>query len=346
MKVLTTAKPGTPEWMAARRGKIGGSDAAAILLGHRPDVRIPGEAKTPLGVWERLRAELAGVPVREEREAEEPEEDEGKGPSLARILRWGQRSEPMHLEELGEDTGWTFSEGPGLIQHGELDWIAGTPDAGVQRKDWPDGVVELKAPAFAWTRKEWTRGVPMAYQVQAALYMILWQRQWSLVSSYSPPSAPLWGVVPLAPQVEDWILTGLTRFWENNVLADIPPAPVNERDYDVARRLFERETAGKIVTLSAEAVTASLRIEELSAQRKAADDEIKALKAQIILELGDANWGEVAQGYVWRYAMQGVGIGKSEIVKMLREAGHADAAELVELAEKKTRVLKKMNGVK
>lgn len=345
MQVLTMAKPGSPEWLSARRGKIGGSDAAAILCGRLPDVRIPGK-KTPLSVWERLKAEREGAQATDLAQDDEADDSSDEDWTESDELWWGTESEPTHIKALERDTGWEMQPSPGVIQHPDLPWLAGTPDAGVLRPDFPPGVCELKAPAYAWTRAEWDHGVPMAYQVQAAVYMLLWKREWSLVSAFCPPRRPMHGVVPLSPQVEEWILAGLTHFWENHVEADIPPEPAGAKDYDVARRLFSGPDSGEIVTLPPELIEASLRVEQLAREKTAIENELKALKARIVLGIGDAKWAPIGPGFVWRYAHQGTTIGRKDVIAMLEEQGHEDAAVLVSGMEKTARMLKKMKEVK
>ena len=62
-----TIKHGTPEWFAARRGKVTGSTAAAILAPGQTGVR-----GTPRSEWMRITKELAGEDFAEP-EPETPE---------------------------------------------------------------------------------------------------------------------------------------------------------------------------------------------------------------------------------------------------------------------------------
>jgi len=146
MKVLTTAPTGSPEWVAARKGKIGGNMAADILgVGRR----------TRAQAW----SELTGKT--------EPEDI-----SKLAVVRRGNLLEPVILRGFAEDSGYELVPTPGLVQHDRHDFLAGTPDALYRRKDSLLGVVDAKSIGF-YKVHEWRAQVPLRVQVQTAFYALL-----------------------------------------------------------------------------------------------------------------------------------------------------------------------------
>src|SRR6266550_2596225 len=114
---LERAVPGlvqrTPEWLAARRTGIGGSDAPAVL-GLSP-------WRTPFEVW----AEKTGDLTVDEREPNE-------------AMNWGTILERAILNEYSRRSGVETVE-VGLLRHPDLSWMICSPDAVAA-----DRIVEIK----------------------------------------------------------------------------------------------------------------------------------------------------------------------------------------------------------
>lgn len=338
MKVLTTAAPDTAEWHAARAGKIGGSSAADILCGHMPDVHTRGSA---LEVWVRLKDEREGKvhapPAEEERDEDERDR-----------LWWGHASEGVHLSALQKATGWTINGPPGVLQDDELEWLVGAPDGSIEGRDgFGMGIAELKAPTTFYGRAQWQEGIaPLAHQIQVAVYMRIWALDWSLISAFTPPRRkPTYMEVVRAPQFEDWMIAGLSEFWERNVLADVPPDPTyRQRDYSLIRDRIYPGTNGQTIELPPETVAAVRRREELSAEINRLERENDQLKATIAMAMGENAIGILDEMHYLRSSEEGRAVTKKDILEALAEAKMLDAIGLVDSLKPMRRMLRKMTN--
>lgn len=141
---------GSPEWFAARLGKLTASEAATIMGGLKTD----GLASYVMDLaWERVHgARDAGY--------------------QSAAMKRGQQLEP-------EARGWyEFNQDcevelVGLIDHPRVPWCAASPDA---RR--PGRVVEIKCLLHrAWMEVQRTRQVPSAYR---------WQTRWQMWCTGEP----------------------------------------------------------------------------------------------------------------------------------------------------------------
>lgn len=286
-RVLTTAPAGSPEWLAARAGKIGGTSAAAIVCGAQPDCRT---FTTPYQEWARLTWELDhGRP--QEREID---------PKLRKVLRWGQKSEPLHRELLEEDVPGVSTPAPGVLQHDRFDWLAGSPD-GEFRKDgdprrWG---LELKAPTWLtpWLdgfgeehvpREEWRVGAPIPAQVQAITCCAITGTDGALVSALFD-AEPHFHFVERTAMGEEWLLDTLERFWVDNVLARVPPE-LTRGDYDALRSAYP-DSEARTVDLPQGAERWILLLHEATERRRKAEADVDLAKANLLLLLNGASDG-------------------------------------------------------
>lgn len=217
-RVITTAATGTPEWHAARHGKIGGSAAVNIILGGDPDpdIRTFG---TPLTEWIRLTG----------RQVDQTEDNA--------VLRFGRESEPMHRRWLEDDTKGRTEDAPGVLQHDTIPWLAVTPDGFIWMPVAQAGatiaerklVLELKAP-IPQTLKKWKDGAPVMHKVQAALYMYVLDVDGALVSALSQTKGPLYSIVERDRKFEQFMIEVLGHFMDYHVAKDIPPKVTGKND--------------------------------------------------------------------------------------------------------------------
>jgi predicted phage-related endonuclease len=282
MKVLTSAPPGSPEWLAHRKGKIGGNMAADILGCGR---------KTPLQAW----AELTGKI--------EPEDISAKP-----YVRRGNLLEPVILKAFGEDSGYALEPSPGMLQHPTHAFLAGTPDALYRRPDGDRGVVDAKAVGFYRTA-EWKLGVPLRVQVQTAFYALLlgpvvtWQAAAAMpIDEDEDEAAVLWDEQALSPGLLEALETRLVIFWEHNVLGDVPPDWDPHRDRATLKAMFPRDS-GEEFEMSPGMLSRWQRIEELRAQIGQATKEKDVLTGEIEAEFAERTWA-VGPDFRLRYQLE------------------------------------------
>lgn len=291
--LLTTAAPGSKEWLAARAGKITASTAASILA--------PGELGaygTPLTEYTRIKAEIEGKALAElpedldadddDEERDEPVQDERAD------FAWGNATEDLHRKMLARLCGMDITAAPGVFQDAELPWLGATPDGYLMRDRQIVGLVEMKAPTNFGMHK-WRDGTPLGYVIQANVQMRVMQLPEDIVSAIIPPR-PRWQRVFKSPEMQEWILEGLTTFWTHNIMCDIPPSPSgNEKDLRALRLLYPQSTGRRIV-FSVTANEAAKRLKAAKAAIKAAEDEASECKALIMAELADAEAGVLQDG--------------------------------------------------
>lgn len=272
MKILTTARTGTPEWLAARKGKIGGNMAADILGYGR---------NTIVNAW----AELTG-------KIDPP--DISKLPQVRR----GNLLEPVILQGFQEDSGYSLLPTPGLIQHDVHEFLAGTPDALYRRPDGVGGVVDAKSVGF-YKVADWAAGIPLHVQIQVAFYALLLGPGCDLIAAAAMPvdededAEPiLWDEMAVNDVVLSRMEEKLVEFWERHVIPDIPPEFDPVADRHVIKAMFPRDV-GTTMTGSEELRAKWLRIQEINKVIGDASElskEKERLRAEIELEMGDNTW--------------------------------------------------------
>ena len=284
-----TIKHGTPEWFAARRGKVTGSTAAAILAPGQSGVR-----GTPLSEWLRITKELKGEDFAEP----EPETPDDEGDGLHDILAWGSGSEDFHAHLLRKQ-GWGVKLNQDLIVSADRPWLAGTPDGYVQTEDGSESLLELKAPVHNFS--QWREEAPMGARIQASIYMHLTDMDSAIVSALIPPK-PRWHTIIRNDEWEAWALDTLDRFWHGHVLADIPPeATATEHDLDMLKLIYPEHKAGPAVRLANDALAAAAQLEHAKAMKKEAERIEAEAKAIIVAAIGDAEYGILPDGSGFSY---------------------------------------------
>lgn len=275
-RVLTTAPAGSPEWHAARKGRIGGTAAVNIVLGADRNHRTFGSALTE---WERLTGRAPEVDI-----AEGDEE-------LRKILEWGQKSEPLHRQLLADETGGTFEGPPGVLQHDSIDWLAVSPDGYGTLPKLGRGSIELKAPT-RHTVHEWDSGAPLTYQVQGAAIMAVEFTPFCLVSALIPPQTR-WAIVEREPVFEQFLLDTLGRFMDHHVAKDIPPdATFRPADKAVLFRLHPKDN-GEAIELAREFEDEFMALHRENAELAALIDVTDGRKARIAQAIGPNSLGFV-----------------------------------------------------
>lgn len=296
MEQTTIIKHGTPEWFNARKGKITGSSAAAILAPGQPGVR-----GTPLSEWHRITTELSGeTPEAVAEDTAFDEDDQGIDTSLQEILDWGSSSEEFHAEMLRR-SGFVVTLNRNLLIDPRREWLAGTPDGMISAVD--DGteasVLEMKAPVHNF--QAWRDGPTVGAQIQASIYMHLMDLDSAIVSALIPPK-PRWHTVIRNDEWEAWALDKLDRFWHGNVLADIPPeATGTDTDIETLKLIYPDHQPGLVVRLTDAHLSAVVQLEQAKALKKQAEAMEADAKAAIIAAIGDAEYAVCPDGSGFTY---------------------------------------------
>lgn len=253
MEIIDTS---TPEaFHAARKGRIGSSDIAAIC-GLNP-------YRSPLRVFLEMTGKV------------EPDEEN-------RPMRLGKKREQEIADEFG-------LEHPGIAIRKPLstwvkDFAIATPDRllGAPVSE----ILECKA-ASSRMRKLWEEGIPWQYQCQ-----VQWQMGIVEVPSAWIACIIDWDYIeyPLTynQDVFDQLYGVAERFMER-IKSDTPPEPQPE-DSDIIKKMFQLEE-GKEIELSAEAEEKAWALMEARKTAAAADKEKKRLETWMRLAMGNASIG-------------------------------------------------------
>ena len=240
-------------WLEERRKGIGGSDVAAIM-GLSP-------WKTAYQVYREKRKEV---------------EDWG-GNSLT---DWGKRMEPAIRQWYSDKTGRDVRLPDKIMYHPQHPFMLASLDGFTD-----DGrVVEIKT---ARSGKDWgepgTNQIPDYYAVQVHHYMTITGFQVADIPVSIAGSSPSLYVVEADKEISEMIIEACAKFWER-VQSGNPPDPVTYAD--AVARFGKIKSDGSIIATT-ELIEAIAGLKQLRAQLGAMEDAEEAVKAKLIIALGD-----------------------------------------------------------
>lgn len=279
-KQLIDASSG-PEWLAARRRGMGGTDTVILMGAGQYD------DETPYFVWLK-KTEGHDIP---------------DNPAMAR----GRALEPIVLQLYEQQTGNTVTE-TGLWQHSQHEMVLGSPDGLIlDEHGTPVGGVEAKT-TLERTARQWDGECPARYEWQARHYMAVMGVDW-------------WDVIALVVdtwEVHVWrierddakeraLLAAAVGFWETYVVPGIAPEPEALMSAaEVAHRwavpteqgldLDSHAVAGwHVAELADERRTLKAQVREADSRLEAIDTELKAIAGEHEAVLLDGQ-----QVYAWK----------------------------------------------
>lgn len=277
MAITVEEYPTEAEWLEARQGTIGASEAAAAI----------GESKwdSPLQLWSRKT---------------------GRAPEKQATLqmRAGHALEPLIATLYEEETGRkTRDPGPfTIVRNTDYPWLHATLDRDIlPAQDGQGlGVLEEKAPGLHMMDL-WDGVVPLEVQVQFQVQLLVSARMWGSIAALIGNSEFRYQDTEKHEAACMRILEGTERFHRLVQKDDFPPAGVN--DSEMLGLLFPRHEEGKVMTLPGEALAVDETRQQMMARRKEADDAVKALDSLLKEWMRDAERGELPDGsgaYTWK----------------------------------------------
>jgi putative phage-type endonuclease len=243
---------------------LGGSDIGAIL-GLSP-------FKSPLAVW----LEKTGKDVK---------------PVDSLPLRFGSFAEEFVANEYAKATGFALRHDESIYIHPNHSYMSAHIDRFVHADglDQPaTKILECKT-ANPFSRAQWgevgSDQVPMSYLCQCIWYMaITGIEKTDLAVLFGNTDFRIYTILR-DPELENLVLEKAHHFWHEYVLKDLPP-PVQTPDD--CQLLFQRGDPSKTLEANAETLTLLARLQKLHHQGNACDEEISALKTQIMAQMQDA----------------------------------------------------------
>lgn len=162
--IILELEQGTPEWKAARAGKVTASKIADVMAKTQK-----GEAATRRNYRAQIVAEIL---------TGKPQDDVYTNAAM----QWGTEQEPI-ARSIYETSNGVMVDQVGLIIHPTIERGAASPDGLVD----PNGLVEIKCPNTA-THLEYllAKTVPSQYQPQMLWQMSCCDAEWCDFVSYDP----------------------------------------------------------------------------------------------------------------------------------------------------------------
>jgi len=243
---------------------IGGSDIGAIL-GLSP-------FKSPLAVWmEKTGKEVKTVD------------------SLP--LRFGSFVEEFVANEYAKATGFALRHDESIYIHPDYSYMS----AHIDRIVHTDGldqaatkILECKT-ANPFSRAQWgepgSDQIPLHYLTQVTWYLAITGIERADIAVLIGNTDFRIYTILRDPELENLVLEKAHHFWHEHVLKDIPPPAQTPEDCQL---LFQRSDPSKTLEANAETLALLERLQTLHYQGNACDEEITALKTQIMAQMQDA----------------------------------------------------------
>jgi len=267
VRLVSTENLSREEWLDFRKKGLGGSDLAAIIgiSPYRSALAVyydkVGEAP---GLEDNLAMELG-------RELE---------PFLRRKFeKWMVAHEGHEVEVLEEKY---------ILQHLENKWMLANIDGKFEHPELGLCGLELKT-AGEYQREHWeNEQLPDDYYCQVQWYLAVTGLQTWYVG-YLLGNRLFNGLkVPRNEAVIEKLITRGKDFWENNVLAKVPPAPGGFNcDMDILKKLYPEEERAKTIELH-DIQDVYDEYKQLIKQQKEIELEISAIKQLFMSRMGIA----------------------------------------------------------
>lgn len=243
-------------WLAERRTGIGGSDVAAILG--------LSKWKTPLDVYMEKTGQAPPQPETEP-------------------MRWGTLLEPVILREFSERHGVRVVREDGIKRHPRHGFMLASLDGWAPELP---AVVECKTARSAdgWGEPG-TGEIPAYYQTQVAHYMAVTGAAIAFVPVLIGAADFRVYKVDRDDEFIGDIIEAEAAFWNDHVVAGVPPEPINAAD---AARLWARDN-GETVEVAGELADDVEELRALREQAKDLEERIGSIEDRLKLAFMDAS---------------------------------------------------------
>lgn len=221
--------------------------------------------------------------------------------------KWGKRFEDSIANGVANDNNWTVRKMSEYIRDPELR-IGASFDYSIEEIKDPisgaviqrEGCFEIKNVDSMQLKQKWvidkdeetgeeTIEAPLHIELQAQHQMLVSGRQFCYIAAMVGGNRVI--LIKRVPDlnVHAAIKQKAAEFWKS-VEDNVPPAPNFGRDADVIGKLYGYAEVGKVIDASGDPVMDALLRDYREAQQseKEAKERKEALKAQIIMSIGDA----------------------------------------------------------
>lgn len=290
MAAIKTAEMERDAWLQERSKGIGGSDVATVL-GLNP-------YKTPLSLWEEKTGKTKSSPAGE-------------------AAYWGTTLEDVVAKEFSKRTGMKIQRVNFLLSTGENGWMRGNIDRAIVNEQIAKAVrvnkpekaaetglmlstdvgLECKT-ASVYMSEHWgdsqeaeilagkivtEHKIPLYYETQIQWYMAVTGIETFYVAVLIGGQDFRMYEVKRDQDVIDAIVSKCRDFWENHVLKDVPPAPINVDD---VKKLYAKDS-GEMTEATNEEATDIGELRNLKEQIKSLKEQEEAVASRLIMAIGE-----------------------------------------------------------
>ncbi|MBB5148210.1 YqaJ viral recombinase family nuclease [Ureibacillus thermosphaericus] len=261
VSAISTLEMNRQEWLHARKRGIGGSDASVILGFNK--------WKSPFQLYL-------------EKTGEFTEEIDNE------FIYWGNLLEDIVAKEFESRTGKKVRRRNQMFVHPEHDFMIANIDRDVVGER---ALLECKTTnAFnsnAWDGDE----IPAEYICQVQHYMAVLGYEKAYIAVLIGGNKFVWKEVERDDEFIDIMIQREKEFWENHVLAGVPPAiDGSPSATELLNKLYPTDN-GETVMLDSETEQLIEAIESLKAEKKQIEEQLKAYENQLKMTLEDASVG-------------------------------------------------------
>ena len=333
--LVDTTELSRPDWLEYRRKGLGGSDAAAVL--HISPFRTARD----------LYYDKLGI-VTADNQANWV------------ALEVGNLLEPLVARIFAEKTGLKIYQMKRMFQHPHYPWMLADLDYLVDLPDGTTAILEIKTTNYNAKDKWWYDGkeiVPAYYETQGRHYMAVMNlnRVYYCCLYGNNEDEAIIRRIDRDMDYEMELIALEQDFWENHVLAKLPP-PYLEDDGDLILESLRRERgtidtdAEPVAFTKAQSarVTRFLELQDekklLDANSRRVESEMKRMKALIVADMGTSASAISEDGYtITRKLSYTPGIFKDNLERL--KMAHPDIyTEYVTFSERRNFHIKKTDA--
>jgi len=273
--------PTHEEWLSARQGGIGGSDAP-VVLDQSP-------WKSPLELWGEKTGRLVAPPLESD------------------AVEMGKLLEPVVVQRFRQKSGLEAWGWPGTISvlHADLPWLFATPDAVLFDPARGIGLGQIKT-TDRWGFKHWADGPPVYHQIQLQHELEACGAEWGMLIVLVDGRQLRWFVQERNPTFIAQMLETEHAFWQSCV-NEVPPEIASAGAVDrkqigrTLAKLFPQDDGDQIL-LDQDAVTWDAELQSMKSAIKKLEAERDLLEARIKAAIGNATVGMCPNGiaYSWK----------------------------------------------
>jgi putative phage-type endonuclease len=199
-------------------------------------------------------------------------------------MRWGTLLEPLIVEQLEQEHGYTLSSQPAEIADGTRPWLTGHPDGIVYHDDEP-GVWLLEVKTVGqWAKREWNGEPPVAYIAQIQHYLHLTGLDRALLAVLVGGQKLELTTIERNQRGVDLLLMLEEQFYGFLQRDELPPPDGSESAREALNTYFAEATPGRAyrfdkdgMALYRELVARRKQEKAVKVQRVAIENRIKAL---------------------------------------------------------------------